>query len=167
MNTGQMMIGIVALSLVTITILNFNRSSISTQDSLIYNKEFVLATTVAQSMLDEVGGKFYDERIANGLSVTTESDFSTTLTAESETYPNFDDIDDYNGFTKNDTIPYMGVFEISVSVEYMTDNLASTLAKTYNKNVTVSVTSPTLVNFYTDEQDTVVISSLFSQWTML
>jgi len=168
MNSGQMMISIAALGLLTFTILNFNRGTISTQDALIYNKEFIVATTVAQSILDEISSKTYDEEIAIGSSISSASDFSTTLAAESgETYPDYDDVDDYNNYTTSDTIPQMGVFNTSVTVTYMTDSFAETTAKTYNKNVTVEVTSPTLINFYTEVEDTLRISSLFSHWGIL
>jgi hypothetical protein len=163
-----MMIGIAALALVTFTVLNFNRGSISTQDALIYNKEFILATTIAQSLLDEISSKDYDEEIVNGSSIITASDFSDLLKAETgEVYPFYDDIDDYNNFTRSDTIPQMGVFNVSVSLNWMTDGLVKTASKTYNKNVTIRVTSTALTNFFTDKQDTVVITSLFSQWTLL
>ena len=163
-----MMIGIGAMVLVTFLILNFNRGSLSTQDVLIYNKELIVATTVAQSMLDELSSKFFDEEIAEGNHIYFPNDLSNNLTTDSaEVYPNFDDIDDYNNFARIDTIPQMGVFNISIQVDYMTDGLAKTAARAYNKNVTIKVTSPSLVNLFTEEQDTVEIQSLFSQWTLL
>ena len=168
MNTGQMMLGIFALGIVTMTSLNFNKGTMNTQDALIYNKEFILATTIAQSVLDEISGKAYDEEIVNGNSIYSANDFSTQLKAESgEVYPNYDDLDDFNNFSQTDTIPQMGVFDIKVEVDYYTDALVKTSSKTYNKNVTIYVTSNTLVNFYTNEQDTLVLSSIFSQWEMI
>ena len=168
MNTGQMMLGICALGIIAMTTLNFNKGTMNTQDALIYNKEFILATTIGQSLLDEISSKAYDEEIVNGNSIYSANDFSTNLKSDaSEVYPNYDDIDDYNSFTKTDSIPEMGVFDLKVEVDYYTDNLVKTTAKTYNKNVTIYVTSNTLVNFYTNKQDTLVLSSLFSQWEML
>lgn len=162
------MIGIVALGLVTFTLLNFNRGSISTQDSMIYNKSFILATTVAQSVLDEINSKAYDEEIVNGTKIFSANDFSDVLKKESgETYPNFDDIDDYNDFSRSDSIPQMGVFNISVKVGYLTDDLEPTGSPTYNKSITVRITSPSLYNFYKEKEDTLIVKSLFSQWTLL
>ena len=168
MNTGQMMIGIAAFALVTMTILNFNRGSINTQDALIYNKAFIVATTVAQATLDEISSKTFDEEIAEGNPIITANDFSTVLGVEStEVYPNYDDVDDYNNFTKIETVPSIGDFNVSVEVEYMTDDLQITSANTYNKNVTVKITSTSMTNVFTEEMDTLVVSSLFSQWKML
>lgn len=168
MNTGQMMIGITAMGLVAYIILNFSNSSLSTQDSIIYSKEFIVATTLAQSTLDEISDKFYDEVVAEGKTIKSEKDFSSTLgTDASEVYPNFDDVDDYNNFNKTEIVPQMGEFTVSVQVEYMTDGLVKSGTKTYNKNVTIYVTSPTLYNYYSEKPDTLVLSSLFSKWTIL
>lgn len=168
MNTGQMMIGIAAFALVTMTILNFNRGSINTQDALIYNKAFIVATTVAQSTLDEISKMEFDEEIAEGNPIVTANDFSTVLGVESsEVYPNFDDVDDFNNFTKIEIVPSIGNFNVSVEVTYMTDEFATTTTKTYNKNVTVKITSTSMTNVFTEEVDTLVVSSLLSQWKML
>jgi hypothetical protein len=168
MNTGQMMLGVLALAIVTMTALNFNKGTMNTQDALIYNKEFILATTIAQSVLDEISSKAYDEEIVNGKSIYSANDFSSSLKAESgETYPDYDDIDDFNNFSRTDTIPQMGVFNVFVQVDYFTDGLAKTSSRTYNKNVTIHITSNSLMNFYTNKQDTLALSSLFSQWEML
>lgn len=168
MNTGQMMIGIGAISLVVLTILNFNRTSLTTQDSLIYNKHFILATSIAQSMLDEISSKAYDEEIVKGTTISSESNFSTSLKAEVyENYPNYDDIDDYNNFEKQDTIPGLGIFDVLVKVSYLNDNFTVTALKSYNKLVTIRVTSPVFVNYYTEQKDTVSISTVMSYWKLL
>ncbi|MEE9430170.1 MAG: hypothetical protein V3V16_03960 [Melioribacteraceae bacterium] len=168
MNTGQMMLGVVALGLLTLVVLNSNKNTITTQDSMIYSKGFIVANTVALSLLDEIASKAYDEEIVNGTSIVNAIDFSSLLKPETgEVYPNFDDIDDYNNFTKTETVSQMGDFNILVKVEYLTDALVPTIVRTYNKNVTVKVTSPTMINQSTGEVDTLVITSILSQWRML
>ncbi|MBK7104597.1 MAG: hypothetical protein IPH62_04875 [Ignavibacteriae bacterium] len=168
MNTGQMLITIAALTLVVITTLNHNRASLTTQDNMIYNKEFILATSVGQSILDEISGKAYDEEIIKGTKILSANNFSSTLGKETgENYPNFDDVDDYNNLVKIDTIPNMGEFTSYVYVDYMNDDLQVTTSKSFNKSVTVRITSPTLLNYFTDKPDTMTITSLFSQWVML
>jgi len=168
MNTGQMLITLAALTLVMITTLNHNRTSMATEDNMIYSKEFILAASVAESMLDEISGKAYDEEIVKGKTIISASDFSSNLGKDGgETYPDFDDIDDYNNFSKTDSIPNMGIFTATVSVEYMSDDLIPSVSKTYNKNVTVRVTSPNLFNILTEKSDTMVVQSLYSQWKML
>lgn len=167
MNTGQMMIGVMAMGLLTLTILNFNKGSLTTQDNLIYNKEFILATSVAQSILDEISTKEFDEEIVKGKTIDSENDFSSNLKSEGESYSDFDDIDDYNNYSKTELIPGMGTFSVEVSVNYMTNSLSTSTTQTYNKNVTVRVTNSALMNYYTNKQDTLSMSTLFSQWKML
>lgn len=168
MNTGQMMLGVVALGLLTLIVLNFNKSTITTQDSMIYSKGFIVANTIALSFMDEINSKAYDEEIVNGNSIVTAVDFSSLLKPETgEVYPNFDDIDDYNSFTKTETVSQMGDFNILVKVEYLTDALVPTTVRTYNKNVTIKVTSPTMINQSTGKADSLVITNILSQWAML
>lgn len=168
MNTGQMLITLAALTLVVITSLNHNRSSINTKENMLYSKEFIIATSIGQSMLDEISEKAFDEKIVNGNSIISASSFSTLLKAESgESYPNFDDVDDYNEFEKVENIPEVGSFSIKIGVNYISDDFNKSTANTYNKNVTIKITNQALINPYSGIEDTVVISSVFSQWIML
>ena len=79
MNTGQMLITLAALTLVSITILNHNRSSITTKESITYSKEFIVATSIGQSLLDEISNKSFDENIINGNTILSAGNFSTLL----------------------------------------------------------------------------------------
>ncbi|MCB0746331.1 MAG: hypothetical protein H6613_15370 [Ignavibacteriales bacterium] len=168
MNTGQMLITLAALTLVSITILNHNRSSITTKESITYSKEFIVATSIGQSLLDEISNKSFDENIINGNTILSAGNFSTLLKSETgEAYPDFDDVDDYNLYSRAEDIPQMGSFNLTVSVNYVTDTFQKTLSNTYNKNVTIKITNDALVNPYNSLPDTVVVSSIFSQWVML
>lgn len=168
MNTGQMLITIAALSLVVIIILNFNKSSINTQENLNYNKDYILTTTAAQSLLDEISGKAFDEKIVNGTSITSALNFSTNLSSDpGEKYPNFDDIDDYNNFFKTDSIQNLGKFNFKIKINYVNDKLEKTFSNTYNKKVTIQATNESLKNPFTGKLDTIQLSTVLSQWKML
>lgn len=168
MNTGQTLITIAALALVVLTVLNFNKSSLNTQDNLIYNKEYILTTTAAQSLLDEISTKAFDEKIISGAVITNASNFSSALTSESgEAYPNFDDIDDFNNFSKKDSVENFGVFNFKVNVNYVNDDLQYSASNTYHKSVKIKVTNTNLKNPFTGIVDTIAISTVFSQWKML
>ena len=82
------------------------------------------------------------------------------LHAESgEAYPNFNDVDDYNGYTKTDATMPSAVFNVSCSVVYVnpaTPDVTS-YSQTWTKKITVTVTSSLMA-------DTVKLSSLFSYW---
>lgn len=168
MNSGQMLITIAAISLIVLTILNFNKSSLNTQENLDYNKEYISTVTAAQSLLDEISGKAYDENIINGASISSALGFSSTLAPESgEAYPNFDDIDDFNNFSKKDSIMNLGIFNFKVKINYVNDNLENSSSCTYHKKVTIKVTDNTLKNPFTNKLDTIQISTVLSQWKML
>jgi len=168
MNTGQTLITIAALALVVLTVLNFSKSSLNTQDNLIYNKEYILTTTAAQSLLEEISNKAFDEKIINGAIITNASNFTSALAPESgESYPNFDDIDDFNNFSKKDSIPDLGVFNFKVNINYVNDDLVYSASNTYHKAVNIKVTNKNLKNPFTGIVDTISISTVFSQWKML
>jgi len=167
MNTGQMVLGIAALGLLSFIFLNSNKTTTATLDSMITNKGIVAANSLALSLLSEIGNKAYDENTI-GTTIVSASDFSPILQAESgEVYPNFDDVDDYNNFSKVDSIPQIGKFNLHVKVEYITDNLIKTSARTYNKNVIIVVKSPLLENQTTGRKDSLIVAGIFSQWKML
>ncbi|MBK8944847.1 MAG: hypothetical protein IPM32_06180 [Ignavibacteriae bacterium] len=168
MNTGQTLITIAALALIVLTVLNFNKSSLNTQDNLIYNKEYIVTTTAAQSLLEEISSKAFDEKIVNGATITNASNFTSSLVAETgETYPNFDDIDDYNNFNRKDSISNLGVFNFMAKVNYVNDDLQFSGANTYHKAVKIKVVNPNLKNPFTGIVDTITITTVFSQWKML
>ncbi len=168
MNTGQVMLGIAALGMLTFVILNSNKTSTSTLDAMTYNKGVIAANSLALSLFDEISSKAFDEKIVNGNTITSANDFSINLQAESgETYPNFDDIDDYNNFKETKIIPQIGKFNIYVKVTYIRDNLVKTSVQTYNKNVTIVVKGNSFENQTTGQKDSLVISGVLSQWRML
>ncbi len=168
MNTGQIMLGIAALGMLTFVILNSNKTSLSTLDSITYNKGLIAANSLALSLFNEISSKAYDENTITGTTIVSANDFSPNLQAESgETYPNFDDVDDYNNYSRTEIIPQIGKFNIRVKVEYIRDNLVKTTARTYNKNVTIIIRGDSFNNQTTGQKDSLVISGILSQWKML
>ena len=76
------------------------------------------ATTLARSTMEEIMSKRYDE---NAL-----SPYSNPLGPEGgEAYPNFDDVDDFDGFNQATVTGYPG-FSRSVVVYYVNPDLAAT-----------------------------------------
>ncbi len=167
MNTGQMMLSIAALGLLAFIFLNSNKTNLETIDSVGTSKGIITANSLALSLLDEISTKAYDEVTIAGPSIISANDFSSSLQPEGESYPNFDDVDDYNNFTKIENVREIGNFKLKVKVEYITDNLQKTSLKTYNKNVTVTVKGTALKNQTTGKEDSLVVSEVLSQWKML
>ena len=162
MNTGQMLMTIGAMILLSTLILRVN-NNFGTNTTTVYNSKFaILAASIGNSIIEEASGKSFDEETFNSpakkLSDLTQPD---ELGPESgETYPDFNDVDDYNGYTKIDSTMPSAVFKISCTVVYVnpaTPDVTSKNARTWTKKISVTITSPSMT-------DTVKLSSLYSYW---
>lgn len=165
MGSGQMMITIGALFLLSLVVLRVYNGFLNTNSVLLDSKLGVLATSIAASVVEESTGKAFDEN-TDSTSVSNLSDLSSTLGPETgETYPNFDDFDDYDGLKRMDTSIPAADFEVECKVDYVTDsNLdGSTTSRTWNKKITVFVTSPSMYDI-DGKMDTIVMSAIYSYW---
>ncbi len=161
MNTGQGLITIAAMMLLSILVLRINSMALNTGKALYDSKFGLLATSIATSMMEEINSKAFDAN-TDSVSVTSLSQLTAPnkLGPESgEVYPNYDDVDDYNGYTRTDSSMPSAVFNVSCKVVYV--NAASpdspSTSATWNKKITVTVSSPSM-------QDTVRLSTIFSYW---
>lgn len=171
MNTGQSMLAMGAMMLLSFLVLRFNSIHLTSAQAS-YNSKFgIVATSLANSLIEEAKDKAFDVvALDTTKTITSASDFSTTLGKEGgEVYPDFDDFDDYNNLYYLDTLslrnPQTGApsgFEIRSKVEYVSDSNPDIKSgsKTYHKKMTVSVLSSAMV-------DTVKLSTVFSFWTLL
>jgi len=135
-----------------------------------YNNDFriiacesqTVASSIADGVIETAVTKEFDEAtvsaiLSGGLPSLTEP---ALLGAESgEVYPDFDDIDDFDGFSMNDTTVNGIQFEISATVGYITDddlvNFQSN--QTYLKRLNVTVSSEFI-------PEPVTISRVFSYY---
>jgi len=155
MNTGQMMITIAAMMLLSLVILRVNNGFLNTNIVLMETKFGVLGVSIATSVMEEASGKAFDEK-TDSSSITKLNDLSS-IGPDGETYSNFDDFDDYDGYSRIvDDMP-SAVFKISCEVDYVkTDDPESVSAsKTWNKKLTITVTSPS-------STDTIQMSTIYS-----
>lgn len=164
MNTGQMLLTMCGMFLLSMVIVRTNNTFLSTGD-VMYNTKFgVLATSLGTSMIEEASSKAFDESTFDNSQKTLDSlTYKANLGPEyGEVYPNFNDIDDYNGYTRVDTTMPAATFTIKCQVGYIqTDNpnviLTSTTARTWHKKIVVTVTSPSM-------KDKIQMSSVYSYW---
>jgi len=104
----------------------------------------ITATGIAQALLAEVSTKAFDEKaLVAGANVSVDSLTAPGyLSAEGgETYPNFDDIDDFNLYQRVTTTPRLGNFRVQCAVWYVTnvDLDSPQSVRTFLKRVTVIV----------------------------
>jgi len=159
MNTGQMMITLAAMMLLSLVILRVNNGFLSTNTILMETKFGVLGVSLATSVIEEATGKAFDEN-TNGSTVSSVADLST-LGPDGEVYKDdvnpFDDFDDYDGLVYVDSTMPSARFRISCDVVYVNpaspDSFSGT--NTWHKKLTVMVTTQS-------SQDTIEMSTIFS-----
>ncbi len=150
-NTGQMILVLGALVLFSTLLPSLNGSVLYNDRTLIATNAELTAISLAQKILGEAGTKAFDE-----VCVTSRPSSPSELTRPSrlgpepgESYPNFDDVDDYNNVTLVDTTTMPSVrFNIVGAVTYVDPINPSndSGSKTFLKRLKVTVTGPYLIN---------------------
>ena len=114
---------------------------------VVYTYSNIISTAVdlSESLMMEIVSKNFDE---NSINATPNiSGLSSTLGPDGETYPNYNDIDDYNGYKVNIKTKYSDSFTSIVKVQYVnTNNFTPSSTQTGMKEITVSTYSPSLVD---------------------
>ena len=185
MNTGQTILTIGALILLGYTVLFTNRSSLQYGAVIDQTEIDIYSVSLAESIIEEASGKAFDHYSAtdtagNGSVITAlsqltissklgkESDDTLIYTQPSHYY--FDDIDDYNEWSKRPFVQYVqGVdsFHLWASVFYVdsTNPNVAVTGPTWNKKIVVKVW-PTITAWgdKTPKPDTVQMSYIYSYW---
>ncbi len=149
-----------AMMLLSILVLRVNNTFQNTSSVLLNSKLGLLATSIATSQIEEISRLAFDEStVSNSVGSVSSLTAPGLLGPEAgEVYPNFDDIDDFNGYTKTDS-SMTAIFNIACSVQYVSsaspDIVSST--PTWNKKITIYVSSPSM-------RDTIKMSTVYSYW---
>lgn len=156
MNTGQMMITLAAVVLLSMVILRVTTNFLTTDDVLMESKFGVLGISLATSMMEEATGKPFDEQSDSG-TVLLLSDLSAIGPDAGEVYPYFDDFDDYDGLVKIDSSMPSAVYKIECKVNFVNPaNLDGySVAKTWHKKLQLFVTSES-------SPDTIKMETIYS-----
>ncbi|MCX7797192.1 MAG: hypothetical protein N2249_01035 [Melioribacter sp.] len=174
MNTGQMLLTIGAIFLLSTVILTVNRGLLTTNTTMIDNRYGIMATSLGTSMIERAISKAFDEN-----SDTTEVTSTSQLTlpnnlgldsGENRNDPNrFDDFDDFNCYR---TVPLLDslildpndltkkiFFKTFCRVDYVDQNNPNTVSttRTWHKRIQVIVTSDAM-------KDTIRMSTVYSYW---
>ncbi|CUT02373.1 hypothetical protein [Candidatus Chrysopegis kryptomonas] len=180
MGTGQTLITILALALLSLAVLNINRSLSSHDVSLAQNRYRLEALSIATSYIEQASQYYFDEAVAdsNNTEKTNPNTFSSALGLDPDDTTmigqmEIDDFDDYNGITRIDTGRSSVVYRVSFKVEYVDlsgSKVVPVTYKTFHKRMTVFVTDvydPPLIYRETARgkvRDTVKISFIYSYW---
>jgi hypothetical protein len=144
MNTGQMIMALGAMLLLSVIMLRVNTANLTNETIRDDAQYGVLATSIATSIIEEAQSKAFDEK-TDTMNVTALTQLTSVLGPETgETESTFDDFDDYNNFTKRDSTMPSAIFDISCQVVYVEPgNIeGSTSNRTWNKKLIVTITRP-------------------------
>ena len=161
MNTGQMMLTIGALVLLSTLMLRVNTNNLQT-DSIRAEAQYgVLATSIITSIIEEAKSLAFDATTDSN-SITSVNDLTPALNLGpgfGENYGSFNDFDDFHGYTRVDSSMPSAVFDVSCEVFYIhTSNLKTKYhSRTWHKMITVQVSSAFM-------RDTIKQSSIYSYW---
>lgn len=149
-----------AIVIFSLLLMNANNFLFDSSKLEVQSKMSSTAAALAQGIIDQARTKAFDQVTVGGQVPSSIPDgFSATLGPESgETFGTYDDFDDYNGYKTKDTTN-VGIFNISVQVNYVTDSNLSQISsnQTTHKRMVVSVTNPVM-------QDTVKLSYIKSYY---
>ena len=161
MNTGQMLLTIGAMLLLSTLVLEVNTTNMTTDSVRAEAQYGVLATSIITSFMEEAKGLAFDSVTdSNSVNLLSQLTIPLKLGPESgETYDTFNDFDDYNNFTKVDSTMPTAHFNISCKVEYVTTANVSGFSTlpTWHKKLTVTVSSPFMAS-------AVKQSTIYSYW---
>lgn len=149
MSNLQSILTIGSILFLSLVSLSFNGALLQSTTVEIENKVYLTAFSLADDLIEEIKQKAYDEKTlvfptVNPATLTPPA----SLGKDSETYPYFDDVDDYNDYFRDADAPHAEQYHISAKVYYVseTDASAKSSTQTFHKRVDVTVSSPYLNN---------------------
>ncbi len=138
------LLSIGAIVLLALVSLRFNGSVLENNTVEIENKVYLTAFSLADDLIEEIKEKAFDEKTVDFQAIN-KSQLTLPLGYEGgETWPNFNDIDDYDGYTKDISLPHAEGYNVRSWVYYVNSDGTEMLAQTYYKKVKIIVTSPYL-----------------------
>ena len=163
MNTGQMLLTLGALILLSTLTLRVNTSQLTTQDTMQNSKFGVLAVSVASSIMEEASEKAFDEKsVENSIDDTkslSKRDKNGFKTDPGENPDSSNTFDDFDGYSKIDLTMPSAVFNVSCIVNYVDPDKKDfiTTKNSWHKQLIISVTSPSM-------SDSIKMTKIFSYW---
>lgn len=162
MNTGQTLLTLAAMMILTQMAVRINASILQTQDVMQNSKFGVTAISLATSIIEEASKSAFDENTIDDMLVTPNGLTAHTALGRDAGETNrglFDDFDDWHGYQITDTTLLSAHYRINCTINYIDPsnpniNLST---KSFHKKLTVSVSSPLML-------DTVKITTVYSYW---
>jgi hypothetical protein len=175
MNTGQQLFSIAALLLLSLTILRVNNTILYSDEVMNNSKFAMMANSIATSLIEKASSQrsegqsmhFDENTILNEVVDSTLLTPANLLGREGEiTEDQYDDFDDYNGYTEENTYYGSVTFYSKCEVCYISPNNPDVKLNkfSWHKKLLVSVTwkqNDQPVGFVAD---TIKQSTIYSYW---
>ena len=140
--------GIMLLSVITLIF----ASSSSEHTTINFNNEAIItATAIGQSLLEEIQSRAFDENTVN-----SHAEIVDDLTKYNKLGPEsgenninqYDDIDDFNGYSRSQVLSRLDSFDIKVNLYYVsTSNPEVNLSgESFSKLISISISNEYLLN---------------------
>ena len=147
-NGVQSFLSLGALMIFSLISLRFDSAVLQNTELEVENKVYLTAFSLADDLLEEIKQRAFDEQTVDFKAITTSAlTAPQSLGKESgEAWPNFDDIDDYNNYTKPVSLPHAENYTVISKIAYVleSDQNQTSTSQTYFKRVEIFVDSPYL-----------------------
>ena len=135
-----------ALLLLSLISLRFNSAVLENSTIETENKVYLTAFSLANDVVEEMKKKAFDVATIN-FPTTDPSVLTSPYSlgpAYNEKYPYFNDIDDFNGFTRTVSAPHAENYNVKCSVYYVSEYNQDykVMTRTFYKRADVTVRSP-------------------------
>lgn len=175
MGTGQTLITMGALTLMSITLLNHNRAMMNTGDTLNDSRFRLEALSILTSHIEQLSQYYFDEASTDTTNAKDLADFTAPLSLgmEGNDSGTFDDIDDLHNATIADTGRSGVVYHVRYEVDYVNvsgNNYVPSSNREYSKRVRVSINDTfnppmiTRVQGSATVRDTIRLGHVVSYW---
>jgi len=146
MSNTQSILSIGALLFLSLISLRFNSSALENATVEVENKVYLTAFSLADDLIEEIKQKAFDAATVD-FPTTNPADLTSPYSlghGSWEVYPNYNDIDDFHGYTRTISVPHAENYHVSSKVWYVSETNPNTkvMTQTFYKKVEVTVTSP-------------------------
>jgi hypothetical protein len=154
---GHTLLSIAAMLLLAFTSFNFNASVLETASFEVENKVALTAFSLADDLIEEIKQKAFDEKTVDFQAIAVNQLTSPTYIGKEsgENWPDFNDIDDYNNYSKPVSLPHAEGYLVISVVNYVNSEGSDITTQSFFKKVAVTVSSEYL-------KRPIVISFIFS-----
>ena len=142
----QSMLSIGAMIIFSLTSLTFNSTVLQSTNLELENKVYLTAFSLADDLIEEIKQKAFDEetivfRSINPDELTSYNYFGPDSGETSSIY--FDDIDDYNNYSKAISVPHVEGYKVTCKIYYGNKDYPdqNSLTQTFFKRVEITVES--------------------------